>query len=346
MIAGADGAPVVIAAGGFAQPSDAGAAMLARRVDELSRAGKERARHVVELFAGSGTLSVLLARGAASYAAVELDEAACAAARENLAARGASVVGARVIPADADAYAIPPSTTVVVLDPPRTGAAGAARAIAASGARVVVYVACDPPTLARDLGAMTRGRLAITDIETFELFPQTSHVETVVRLERGPLHLLQGAPSSRADRPRARMQTSALEDGGRLRQEQRRPRHDGGPLLQVQRRLRQDGGRLLQEQRRLRQDGGQLRQEQRRLRQDGGQLRQAQRRLRQDGSGQLLQAQRRIAPGRRAAAPVRNRRLRQDGGQLLQEQWRLREDGGHSRPRRNDDCARTERRRF
>ncbi len=184
VLEGADGAPLVIAAGGFAQPSDAGAAILARRADELSRApvgGKPPPRRVVELFAGSGTLSVLLARGAESYAAVELDAASCAAARENLAARG---IPARVVAADADAFVIPPSATVVVLDPPRAGAAGAARAIAASGARAVVYVACDPPTLARDLGVMTRGRLAITDVETFELFPQTSHVETVVRLER------------------------------------------------------------------------------------------------------------------------------------------------------------------
>jgi 23S rRNA (uracil1939-C5)-methyltransferase len=184
VLAGADGAPLVIAAGGFAQPSDVGAAILARRVDELSRVGPGgpgRPRHVVELFAGSGTLSVLLARGAASYAAVEIDAAACAAAQENLAARG---LRARVIVADAGAFAIAQTTTLVVLDPPRTGASGAAQAIAASSARVVVYVACDPPTLARDLGVMTRGRLAITDVETFELFPQTSHVETVVRLER------------------------------------------------------------------------------------------------------------------------------------------------------------------
>jgi 23S rRNA (uracil1939-C5)-methyltransferase len=182
LIAGADGAPLLIAPAGFAQPSDEGAALLARRVDALARIeSKPRPRHVVELFAGSGTLSVLLAREAASFTAVELEEAACTAARENLAARA---LAAKVVHADADAFVIPPTSTIVVLDPPRTGARGAARAIAASGARVVVYVACDPPTLARDLAVLTAGRLAITDVETFELFPQTSHVETVVRLER------------------------------------------------------------------------------------------------------------------------------------------------------------------
>ncbi|APR83030.1 RNA methyltransferase, TrmA family protein [Minicystis rosea] len=183
VIAGADGAPLVIAPGGFAQPSDDGAVLLARRADELARIeDKPRPRHVVELFAGSGTLSILLAQGAASFTAVEIDEAACAAARENLTARG---LAAKVVTADADAASISPNTTIVVLDPPRTGARGAAATIAASSARVVVYVACDPPTLARDLTVLTgNGRFAVTDVEIFELFPQTSHVETVVRLER------------------------------------------------------------------------------------------------------------------------------------------------------------------
>jgi 23S rRNA (uracil1939-C5)-methyltransferase len=193
VVAGADGDPLLIAPGGFAQPSDAGAALLGRRVDELTRidaprpsstsAPPPRARHVVELFAGSGTLSVLLARGAASFTAVEIVAEAATALRENLAARG---LRARVVAADADAFALPAETSVVVLDPPRAGAPGAARAIAASGARVVVYVSCDPSTLARDLATLTRGRLVVTHLETFELFPHTSHVETVVRLARAP----------------------------------------------------------------------------------------------------------------------------------------------------------------
>jgi 23S rRNA (uracil1939-C5)-methyltransferase len=183
VVAGADDEQMLVAPGGFAQPSDAGAALLGRRVDELSRIDPPRARHVVELFAGSGTLSVLLARGAASFAAVEVVAEAAAALRENLAARG---LRGKVIAADADAFALPADTTVVVLDPPRAGAPGAARAIAASGARVVVYVSCDPSTLARDLVTLTRNRLTVTHMETFELFPQTSHIETVVRLARSP----------------------------------------------------------------------------------------------------------------------------------------------------------------
>ncbi len=197
ILEGVDGAPLVIAAGGFAQSSDQGAAALARRVAELARLTtgapeqgplwkEERPHHVVELFAGSGTLSILLARDVASFNAVELDAGAVACARQNLAARG---LEARVTGADADAFVIPPRAEIIVLDPPRVGAPGAVKAIAASSARAVVYVACDPPTLARDLGVLLRAGFVLTHVETFELFPQTSHVETVVRLVRArPTH--------------------------------------------------------------------------------------------------------------------------------------------------------------
>ncbi|WP_437732301.1 class I SAM-dependent RNA methyltransferase [Sorangium sp. So ce1335] len=199
-ILGADGSPLLLPPGGFGQPSEEGAAVLARRAAELAHLDSTRPPHLVELFAGSGTLSVLLGRGApraaapdvpadaaapapglASFTAVELSPEAVACLRQNLAARG---LAGKVIEADADQHPIPARTDVVVLDPPRGGAPGAARAIAASGARVVVYVSCDPATLARDLGVILRGGFEITDIEAVELFPQTSHIESIVRLSR------------------------------------------------------------------------------------------------------------------------------------------------------------------
>lgn len=178
VLAGLDGAPMRLAAGAFAQPSEAGAIALARRVAELAAPA---GRHVLELFAGSGTLSIALAPGAASFTAVEIDADAAACARDNLAARG---LAGKVTAADADAAPIPPKAEVVVLDPPRTGALGAAKALAVSRAKTIVYVACDPPTLARDLALLTAKTFSLTDLETFELFPQTSHVETVARLVR------------------------------------------------------------------------------------------------------------------------------------------------------------------
>lgn len=197
ILVAADGLPLVLAPGGFGQPSEEGATVLARRVAELAHLDSSRSPHLLELFAGSGTLSVLLARGArsrddasdplappaglASFGAIERVPEAVACLRQNLAARG---LAGKVTEADADRHPIPARTDLVVLDPPRTGAPGAARAIAASSARVVVYVSCDPATLARDLSCIVAGGFEMTDIEVVELFPQTSHVETLVRLAR------------------------------------------------------------------------------------------------------------------------------------------------------------------
>lgn len=179
-IAGADGRPLRLAAGGFAQASEPMNARLALHVAELARAcGVERA---VELYAGAGNLSVVLARqlGAGELVLVESSREACEAARANLAARD---LAARVVEGDADAYAWAPSTKLVVLDPPRTGARAVAERLAASRVAHVVYVSCDAQTLGRDL-ALLAATHAPRSVATFEMFPETSHVETVVALER------------------------------------------------------------------------------------------------------------------------------------------------------------------
>ncbi len=175
---GFDGAPLVLPAGGFAQPSDEGAAILARRVKELANA---RDLDVHELFAGAGTLTVALA-GDARVSSIEIDEAAIACARENLARRGLT---AKQSIGDAESSPIPKRASVVVLDPPRTGARGACKAIAEAKPKRVVYVSCDPPTLARDARLLADAGYALIGLEIVELFPQTSHVETIAVFSRG-----------------------------------------------------------------------------------------------------------------------------------------------------------------
>ncbi|PYU14927.1 MAG: hypothetical protein DMG37_06190, partial [Acidobacteria bacterium] len=85
----------------------------------------------------------------------------------------------------------------VVLDPPRAGlGAQAAKDLAELGATDIVYLSCDPSTLARDLAVLTnsarkpkeipapRNCYQITEMHLFDLFPQTFHIETLVRLRR------------------------------------------------------------------------------------------------------------------------------------------------------------------
>jgi 23S rRNA (uracil1939-C5)-methyltransferase len=74
---------------------------------------------------------------------------------------------------------------LIVLDPPRAGVGTeAAAALARIGATEVVYVSCDPVTLARDLAVLTQAAYRIESVDLIDLFPQTFHIETVVRLTR------------------------------------------------------------------------------------------------------------------------------------------------------------------
>jgi 23S rRNA (uracil1939-C5)-methyltransferase len=87
----------------------------------------------------------------------------------------------------------------VVLDPPRAGlGARASKDLAELGAQEIVYLSCDPSTLTRDLSVLTNSarkpkeipspsnRYEITEMHLFDLFPQTFHIETLVRLRRAP----------------------------------------------------------------------------------------------------------------------------------------------------------------
>ena len=130
---GADGATLRYASGGFAQASAAGGVALAKRVAELAPSGGR----IVELFAGSGTLSIMLAPKAERYVAVEQDPAAVEALRENLRARGHKV---HIKSSDANLFELPRPVATVVLDPPRAGASGAMQRIVKGRPSVVVYV--------------------------------------------------------------------------------------------------------------------------------------------------------------------------------------------------------------
>jgi 23S rRNA (uracil1939-C5)-methyltransferase len=73
----------------------------------------------------------------------------------------------------------------IVVDPPRTGLGrDLSQLVAQKLTQQLVYVSCDPVTLARDLQTLTSTGMQIVDIAVFDLFPQTHHVETVVRLAR------------------------------------------------------------------------------------------------------------------------------------------------------------------
>jgi 23S rRNA (uracil1939-C5)-methyltransferase len=182
---GFDGLPLRLPPGGFAQASEEGNAVLCQHVDELASRvlPADRSGRVLELYAGAGNFTIALARRSSRVTSVESSAEACRAAQENLKARA---LEAKVVTNDASAYAIPDGLHLVLLDPPRAGAREAATRLAESNVRAILYVSCDPATLARDLAILAGGKASFraTAALAVEMFPQTSHLESVVLLER------------------------------------------------------------------------------------------------------------------------------------------------------------------
>lgn len=179
---GADGQPFFAPASSFAQANEginrAVAATVRRWLAErkLCRA--------VELFCGAGNLTVSIAPFVQSMTASELDEEACRQAKVNLKNRGMSHVS--VISGDAPKVyeQYHRDADLLVLNPPRTGHLETARAAAKKGPARVLYISCNPATLSRDIAELKRSSYRITETTGFDMFPQTSHMEVAVLLER------------------------------------------------------------------------------------------------------------------------------------------------------------------
>ena len=173
-----DGAPLEGTEGGFSQAQASINRLLVSRVQELAQTQGAR---VLELFAGHGNFTVLLAREAESYTAVEQDAAAVAALRRNLSARS---LKAKVVEGDASKHVGTGALDVLVLDPPRAGAPGVLAQAVKRKPRRIVYVSCDPATLARDVGEALAAGYRIEVAEAFDMFPQTADLESLVLLTR------------------------------------------------------------------------------------------------------------------------------------------------------------------
>jgi 23S rRNA (uracil1939-C5)-methyltransferase len=160
----------------FAQVNALVAVPLQRRVIALALG--RRPRTAVDAYAGLGHTATELATHGVRVTAIELDRDAVAWSAERL-PHGSRAIAGRVehhlrdaLPAD-----------VVILNPPRAGVdkrvTDVLEAVRPEPA-AIVYVSCDPATLARDVGRLPHYRIA--SLESFDMFPQTAHVETVCEL--------------------------------------------------------------------------------------------------------------------------------------------------------------------
>ncbi len=136
---------------------------------------------VIDAYAGSGELTERFARDGAEVVSIEADASGAAATRRRVeeAGLGDRVQVLTALVESALASALP--ADVVVLNPPRVGVATGVTTLleqaASRGVRGIVYVSCDPATLARDLARVPGWR--IDAVRCFDMFPQTAHVETV-----------------------------------------------------------------------------------------------------------------------------------------------------------------------
>jgi 23S rRNA (uracil1939-C5)-methyltransferase len=137
-----------------------------------------------DLFAGVGLFARRLTQRFEQVVAVESAPSATAALAANLDGSGGRVVGAETLSfLRRDRSGQRPD--VIVADPPRTGlGAETCVLLSAVAAPALVYVSCDPTTLARDLRGLIGSGYAIQSIMLADLFPQTFHIETVVHLRR------------------------------------------------------------------------------------------------------------------------------------------------------------------
>lgn len=160
----------------FAQVNAVMGARLHDFVLELSRG--YGASTILDAYAGSGATALRLARFGARVTAIEADRDASARCAAEL-PEGSRAIAARV--EDVIHEVLP--VDLVLVNPPRTGLHERVTAELQNTERVpraVIYVSCDPPTLARDLARLPRYRIA--SLRAFDMFPQTAHVETVCEL--------------------------------------------------------------------------------------------------------------------------------------------------------------------
>ena len=143
---------------------------------------------VVDVYCGTGTITLFLAQKAARAIGIEIVPSAIKDARIN--ARNNKIANAEFILGDA-AIELPKMVQegirpdVIVLDPPRAGCdQRVINAIAAVKPKKVVYVSCNPASLARDAELLCKKGYKINKVQPVDLFPQTHHVESVALLVR------------------------------------------------------------------------------------------------------------------------------------------------------------------
>ncbi|RKH67076.1 class I SAM-dependent RNA methyltransferase [Corallococcus interemptor] len=178
--------PVYLRPDAFAQAhAEANVGLVTAALYEL---GAKETDSVLELYSGNGNFTFPLAGTAGSVLGVESSPVGVDLAQRS--AREGSVANVRFVQGDArkvcdGLVAEGRSFDLCLADPPRAGAPGLAKWMRALNVRRVVYVACDPASLARDAAGLVEAGYKPVALQVVDMFPQTHHVEAVMSFERG-----------------------------------------------------------------------------------------------------------------------------------------------------------------
>ncbi|MCK5236255.1 MAG: class I SAM-dependent RNA methyltransferase [Deltaproteobacteria bacterium] len=182
------GVTVITSLGSFMQGNTELNEVLVGYVTE--EAGEDKEALAIDLFSGSGNFALTLAKKFKKVTAVESDSASVVVGRKGLALAGLENVKFITGNAYKDEFydkckdLEKDAPAVVILDPPRGGADAALEKAAGLAPEKIIYVSCNPSTLARDLRRLPELGLKIDKIALFDMFPRTFHVETVVSISR------------------------------------------------------------------------------------------------------------------------------------------------------------------
>ncbi|MCP5537323.1 MAG: class I SAM-dependent RNA methyltransferase [Akkermansiaceae bacterium] len=152
-----------------------------------AQASSGGARYLVDAYCGSGLFSLCLAHRFEKVAGVEVSDTAADWARKNASLNG--ITNTTFLAASAEAIfkdiTFPARETAVVIDPPRKGCNQEfLDQLFAFGPGKVVYVSCNPATQMRDLKEFLTADYQLKEVQPFDLFPQTRHLECVIVLEK------------------------------------------------------------------------------------------------------------------------------------------------------------------
>jgi 23S rRNA (uracil1939-C5)-methyltransferase len=171
-----------ISANSFFQTNTLAARRLYGIIEDYARlSGRET---VVDLYSGTGAIAICLAHGAKKVMGMEIVESAVADAVKNC--RINKVSNCRFIAGDIKEglARITDKPEVMIIDPPRVGMhKDVVKQVLELAPQRIVYVSCNPATLARDLGMM-KEIYEVPEVQPVDMFPHTYHIESVARLEK------------------------------------------------------------------------------------------------------------------------------------------------------------------